>query len=172
MSTIDTGKRGEYLVLAGLLKRGARVYVPVVDAEGIDAIVRRADGSFVELQVKTASMSNKCPRWFQVTNLKPRPNFYILGVSLRDGEIWVIPSLVFAKYATISISKHGAEICDLNLNGGQRKYGAALKDKLAEYCNAWHLITQPTEADSVLNPVEASFAEDWDSEADSVYDII
>ena len=49
------GKRIEYSIIAQMLKEGMDVYVPLVDDNGIDAVVRKEDGSFVEVQIKARS---------------------------------------------------------------------------------------------------------------------
>ena len=49
------GKRIEYSIIADMLKEGMDVYVPLVDDNGIDAVVRKPDGSFVEVQIKARS---------------------------------------------------------------------------------------------------------------------
>ena len=49
------GKRIEYSIIADMLKAGMDVYVPLVDDNGIDAVVRKPDGSFVEVQIKARS---------------------------------------------------------------------------------------------------------------------
>ncbi|HKB44733.1 MAG TPA: hypothetical protein VKC90_10090 [Chitinophagaceae bacterium] len=46
------GKRMEFFVISKMLEQGLDVYIPLVDDFGIDAIVRKGDGSFVELQIK------------------------------------------------------------------------------------------------------------------------
>ena len=51
------GKRIEYTIIAEMLKEGMDVYVPLVDDNGIDAVVRRSDGSFVEVQIKARSQN-------------------------------------------------------------------------------------------------------------------
>ena len=49
------GKRIEFWIIGQMLKEGLDVYVPLVDDNAIDAIVRRPDGSFVEVQIKARS---------------------------------------------------------------------------------------------------------------------
>jgi len=49
------GKRMEYYVLGLMLKEGLDIYVPLVDDFGIDAVLRKSDGTFVELQIKARS---------------------------------------------------------------------------------------------------------------------
>ena len=38
-----------------MLSEGLDVYTPLIDDNGIDAVVRNPDGSFVEIQIKTRS---------------------------------------------------------------------------------------------------------------------
>jgi hypothetical protein len=45
------GKRIEFWIIGQMLKEGLDVYVPLVDDMAIDAVVRRADGSFIEVQI-------------------------------------------------------------------------------------------------------------------------
>jgi hypothetical protein len=48
------GKRIEFWVIGRMLKEGLDVYVPLLDDNAIDAVIRRPDGSFVEVQTKAA----------------------------------------------------------------------------------------------------------------------
>lgn len=101
------GKRIEYSIIAQMLKEGMDVYVPLVDDNGIDAVVRREDGSFVEVQIKARSKDvNKGDEaLFAAINHTWRPNywfvFYAEGVkrSKDDAEpapiIWVLSSKEF-----------------------------------------------------------------------------
>lgn len=115
-----TGKMGELRVFARLMERGLVPYVPLVD-EGIDCLLR--DGT--RIQIKTVK-TQRDPRWFQVTNLVPKDNFYIICVD-GNGEFWIFPSKVFAENATESRG-----IYDLNLDSRGRG------EKLKSYKNAWH----------------------------------
>ena len=83
--------------------------------------------SGVRIQIKTVS-TQRDPRWFQVTNLVPEDNFYIICVD-AGGEFWIFPSRVFVENATESRG-----IYDLNLDGKGRC------EKLRNYKNAWHLL--------------------------------
>ena len=49
------GKRMEYFVISRMLEQGLDVYTPLIDDFGIDAVVRKKNGSFVELQIKARS---------------------------------------------------------------------------------------------------------------------
>ena len=60
------GKRIEYYVVGLMLKQGLDVYMPLVDDDAIDAVIKRDDGSFVEVQIKarssTAKLGDMCAR--------------------------------------------------------------------------------------------------------------
>ena len=49
------GKRMEYWIIGRMLKEGLDVYVPLVDDDAIDAVVKRKDGSFIKIQIKARS---------------------------------------------------------------------------------------------------------------------
>jgi len=49
------GKRMEFYVVGLMLKEGLDVYLPLVDDNAIDAVVKRPDGRFVEVQIKARS---------------------------------------------------------------------------------------------------------------------
>ena len=53
------GKRMEYYVVGLMLKEGLDVYMPLVDDNAIDCIIRKPDGSFIEVQIKARSSSVK-----------------------------------------------------------------------------------------------------------------
>jgi len=38
-----------------MLKEGLDVYVPLVDDFGVDAVIRKPDGTFIEIQIKARS---------------------------------------------------------------------------------------------------------------------
>ncbi len=50
VTTQAAGKIAELYVFSELLKRGAAVYIPLVD-EGVDAVVRTAAEQTIELQI-------------------------------------------------------------------------------------------------------------------------
>jgi hypothetical protein len=117
-----TGKMGEFRVFVKLLELGLVPYVPLVD-KGIDCLLQNG----IKIQIKTVG-TQRDPRWFQVTNLVPEDNFYIICVD-ASGEFWIFPSRVFAENATESKG-----IYDLNLNSKGRG------KKLKNYKNAWNLL--------------------------------
>ena len=49
------GKRIEYWIIGNMLKEGLDVYIPMVDDDAIDAVIRRKDGFFISIQIKARS---------------------------------------------------------------------------------------------------------------------
>jgi hypothetical protein len=138
------GKRAEFLVFGELLRRRVDLYLPVIDT-GIDAIVRRKDGTYLEIQVKSTEtpIMAGC---FNVYDLDcyARKNFFIVGVDLskQPPETWIFLSLVFVKYATVWKSKKGFKRYTLILDYKDRKHGNKLRrDILKRYREAWELLT-------------------------------
>lgn len=101
------GKRIEYSIIAQMLKEGMDVYVPLVDDNGIDAVVRREDGSFVEVQIKARSkdVHPGDEALFAGIRHEDRPNywfvFYAEGVRRKEDDngptpiTWVMSSKEF-----------------------------------------------------------------------------
>ena len=49
------GKRMEYYLVGQMLMEGLDVYLPLVDDDGVDCIIKKEDGSFIEVQIKARS---------------------------------------------------------------------------------------------------------------------
>lgn len=94
------GKRIEHFLIGQMLKEGLDVYLPVVDDKGIDAVVRRPDGSYVEVQIKARSKSVKegDAALFAAIEHEHRPNYWFVFYSERIGEngtMWIMSSKEF-----------------------------------------------------------------------------
>ena len=46
------GKRMEYSLVRKMLMEGLDVYLPLVDDHGVDAVIKKEDGTFIEVQIK------------------------------------------------------------------------------------------------------------------------
>ncbi len=75
---IAFGKGMEYTIVAQMLKEELDLYLPVVDTIGIDAVVRKKDGSFVEIQIKARSTKAKHPALFAGISHKKRPHYLFI----------------------------------------------------------------------------------------------
>lgn len=91
------GKRMEYWVVGLMLKEGIDVYVPLVDDIGVDAVVRREDGSFVEVQIKARSRDVKMGdgALFAALTHELRSNYWFVFYSERMDTFWIMTSQEF-----------------------------------------------------------------------------
>ena len=49
------GKRMEYKIVGDMLMEGLDCYMPLVDDHGVDCVIKREDGVFLEIQIKARS---------------------------------------------------------------------------------------------------------------------
>jgi hypothetical protein len=91
------GKRIEFWIIGRMLKAGMDVYVPLVDDNAIDAVVRRADGSFVEVQIKARSKGVKLGdgALFAAIPHEVRANYWFVFYSERLDRMWIMTSAEF-----------------------------------------------------------------------------
>ena len=93
------GKRMEYWVAGLMIKEGIDVYMPLVDDKGIDIIIRRKDGTFIEVQVKARSkdvIMGDAALFAAITHQR-RDNYYFVFYSERLDMFWVMTSEEFIK---------------------------------------------------------------------------
>lgn len=46
------GKRMEYKLVGNMLMEGLDCYLPLVDDHGGDCVIKKSDGTFIEIQIK------------------------------------------------------------------------------------------------------------------------
>ncbi|MEK4159566.1 MULTISPECIES: hypothetical protein [Paenibacillus] len=100
------GKRIEYYLIGLMLKEGIDVYVPLVDDNAIDAIIKKADGSYIEIQIKARSqdVNPGDAALFAAINHKDRENYYFVFYSERLKKTWVMSSKEFIEEAALNKS--------------------------------------------------------------------
>ena len=140
IGTAEKGKVGELYVFGKLIEKGAMPFLPIADIAGVDAVVRKKDGTYIEIQVKT-TLADEMQGYFNVPKLdkvNPPRDLFIVGlimsreVSGETPETWIFPSRVFAEHMT---KKY------LGIGTGYSDKERRLREKLAEYREAWHLLT-------------------------------
>ena len=99
--TAGFGKRIEYWIVGNMLKEGLDVYLPLVDDDGIDGIIRRPDGTFTEFQIKSRS---KDVVWgdsglFAAITHEIRNNYWFIFYSERMETMWIMTSDEFVAEA-------------------------------------------------------------------------
>lgn len=95
------GKRIEYYVIGLMLKEGLDVFLPMVDDDAIDAVIKKPDGTFVEVQIKARSKHVLFgdAALFAAIPHEYRPNYWFVFYSERIDKIWIMSSKEFIKEA-------------------------------------------------------------------------
>jgi hypothetical protein len=95
------GKRIEYYIVGLMLKQGLDVYLPLVDDDAIDAVVKRPDGSFVEVQIKARSKDAVFgdAALFAALTHDHRRGYWFVFYSERIDTVWILSSQEFLNEA-------------------------------------------------------------------------
>jgi len=136
------GKLAEFLVFGELIKEGADLYLPVIDT-GIDAVVRRKDGTYLEIQVKSTEEDEQAG-YFNVYDLDKHPEdkFFIICVDFNKEKskvkgkpnIWILSAKDFKEYMTSG--------CRLPIYEHSRKHNNEIRcELLKNHFYAWELLT-------------------------------
>lgn len=92
------GRRMEYWLIGQMLRDGLDVYVPLVDDFGIDAVIRKKDNDFVEVQIKARSHNVKegdSALFAAIVHPTPRKDYYFVFYSERLDMMWIMSSEQF-----------------------------------------------------------------------------
>ena len=95
------GKRIEYYIIGLMLKEGLDVYVPMVDDDAIDAVIKKPAGGFIEVQIKARSKNVVFgdAALFAAIPHDYRPNYWFVFYSERMDKMWIISSKEFIREA-------------------------------------------------------------------------
>ena len=87
------GKRMEYNLIK-MLMEGLDCYVPLVDDHGVDCVIKKEDGTFIEIQIKARSKEVTAgdAALFSAIVHEYTPNFYFVFFSERLDSIWIMSS--------------------------------------------------------------------------------
>ena len=91
------GKRMEYNLVGKMLMEGLDVYMPLVDDHGVDCVIKREDGTFIEVQIKARSneVAPGDAALFAAIRHELTPNFYFVFYSERLDLMWIMSSEEF-----------------------------------------------------------------------------
>ena len=91
------GKRVEYNLIGKMLMEGLDVYLPLVDDHGVDCIIKKEDGTFIEIQIKARSndVIDGDAALFAAITHELTPNFYFVFYSERLDTMWILSSEEF-----------------------------------------------------------------------------
>lgn len=121
--TAGFGKRIEYWIIGQMLKEGLDVYIPMVDDFGIDAVIRKSDGSFVEVQIKARSkdVAFGDAALFAAITHEQRDNYYFVFYSERLETFWVMSSEEFISVSVLNKSGKNKGKRSIWFNGKNKK---------------------------------------------------
>ena len=144
ITTDQKGKGAELIVFGKLIRKGVDLYLPIVDI-GIDAIIKKKDGNYLQIQVKSTEADEQAG-CFNVCDLElyEGKGLFVVCVDMSKGtpEIWVLPSDVFMKHANVSKLKKGWNNYYLDIDSKDTKHGnETRRNLLKEYLGAWELLT-------------------------------
>jgi hypothetical protein len=127
------GKRIEYWVIGLMLKEGLDVYVPLVDDDAIDAVIRRPDGSFITVQIKARSKDvvDGDAALFAAIPHELRNNYYFVFYSERLDLIWIMTSEEFIEEAVSNKTGKNIGKRSIWFNGNRKDKTTGI---LKEYC--------------------------------------
>lgn len=113
------GKRIEYWVVGLMLKAGLDVYLPLVDDDAIDAVIKLKDGSFIEVQIKARSndVVMGSGAFFAALKHELRENYWFVFYSERLDTIWIMSSEEFIKESVKNITGKNVGKHAIGFNG-------------------------------------------------------
>lgn len=93
------GKRIEYYVIGLMLKEGLDVYLPMVDDDAIDAVIKKPDCTYIEVQIKARSKHVLFGDGALFAAIKHdyRKNYWFIFFSERMDKMWILSSKEFLK---------------------------------------------------------------------------
>ncbi len=94
----------EYWIISLMLKEGLEVYIPFIDNDSIDLIIKKTNGAFIEIQIKANSkavaIGNAAD--FAIRSHKKRKNYFFVFYSERLNTFWIMSSEEFLKHSSLN----------------------------------------------------------------------
>ena len=137
------GKRQEYVAIAELLRRGYDVYIPLVDDQQIDCVLRRGDHDYVDLQIKARSQDCKPTNAgrFGVHIPNPRQKYFFLFYSEPIKTYWVFPSNELVNIVSQNKKGKNEGKYNVRLTGfSKKKGGVYARPEFRQYENNFELL--------------------------------
>lgn len=127
------GKRMEYNLIGRMLMEGLDCYVPLVDDHGVDCVVKKSDGTFIEIQIKARSneVTEGDAALFAAITHEDKPNFYFVFYSERMEMMWILSSKEFLQECATNKTGKNAGKHSIWFNGYRTNKETGKKE---EYC--------------------------------------
>lgn len=138
------GKRQEFIVIAEMLRRGFDVYIPLVDDQQIDCIIRRGANDYVDIQIKARSkdcLPYDAGRFAAMDIPGPREKYFFIFYSEQADCYWIFPSLKLVELASRNRTGRNIGKYHINLTGYSEKREQVYPNpKFDEYKNNFGLL--------------------------------
>lgn len=127
------GKRIEYWIVGRMLKEGLDVYLPLVDDDAIDAVIRRPDNTFTTVQIKARSkeINPGDAALFAAIPHELRENYWFVFYSERMDMMWIMTSEEFIAEAYQNKKGNNVGKRTIWFNGKRKVKGS---DTYTEHC--------------------------------------
>ena len=127
------GKRMEYWIIGQMLKEGLDVYIPMVDDDAIDAVIRRSDGSFITVQIKARSndVIEGDAALFAAIPHELRDSYWFVFYSERLNMKWIMSSKEFVRESVQNKTGKNKGRRSIWFNGTKK---SKITGKREEYC--------------------------------------
>ena len=127
------GKRMEYFLVGKMLMEKLDVYLPLVDDHGVDCVIKKADGKFIEIQIKARSneVADGDAALFAAITHELTPNFYFVFYSERLDSMWIMSSEEFLNECVTNKNGKSKGKHSIWFNGNRTDNATGIKK---EYC--------------------------------------
>ena len=127
------GKRMEYNLVGQMLMEGLDVYLPLVDDHGVDCVIKKEDGTFIEIQIKARSseVTEGDAALFAAITHELTPNFYFVFYSERLTAMWIMSSEEFLRECVTNKTGNNKGRHSIWFNGNKMDKSTGIKK---EYC--------------------------------------
>jgi hypothetical protein len=148
------GKRIEFWIIGQMMKEGLDVYVPLVDDMAIDAVVRRTDGTFIEVQIKARSreIQMEDAALFSAMRHELRLNYWFVFYSEWLDTMWIMSSQEFLQECVQNKTGKNVGKRGIWFNGIRRNATSGLREP---YCKARFQKYIATNFSRLINPSKA-----------------
>ena len=132
-SSAGFGKRMEYNIVGQMLMEGLDCYLPLVDDHGVDCVIKKPDGTFIEIQIKARSneVADGDATLFAAITHTLTPNFYFVFYSERLNSMWIMSSEEFLNECVTNKNGKNAGKHSIWFNGNRKDKSTSIKK---EYC--------------------------------------
>ena len=97
LNHLQLGRYAEYYAKMEFASYGLEVYTSEVDDHGVDCVIKKSDGTFIEIQIKARAkdVTEGDAALFAAIDHKLTDNFYFVFYSERLDMMWIMSSQEF-----------------------------------------------------------------------------